>query len=488
MLAGEWLHRRLLAMAALLLAALAAMPAAAQTAPRTAQRIELPVSEGTTLTLPQPATTVFIADTAIADVQTPTNTVVFVFGKKPGRTTLFALDENGNRILSAQVAVFQPLDEIRKLLRDELKGNDITLRQTPNGVVLGGLARNAEVAETARNLVAQSLGPGASLLNRLKVASKLQVSLHVRVIEVSRTLGKRLGFNWTEVGDVAQLAVLRSADAAAVGGPLSGLAKAAAVADTAVNVIQLIDRLAAEGHVRVLAEPNLTAVSGETATFLAGGQFPVPVQQGNTGTVSVSFQNFGVGLEFVPTVLSDDLISMRVKPEVSELAGPSVTVGSLSVPFLTTRRAETTVELGSGQSFAIGGLIRSNTTQAAQAFPALSRLPVIGPLFRTSGTNQQDSELVIIVTPFIVRPVSSPRRLQDPAILPPTTTAGITPVAVPPPLALHPAPPKPRPVRRPVRAACRPEPAPSYQLRDGPVVAAPAPRRCAGAAPLVRKF
>ena len=389
---------------------------------------EIAVSEGITIPLPQPAQTIFIADPNIADIQAPSNTTIFMFGKRPGKTTLFALDENGNKILSHNIIVFQPLDDIRKLLKTELGNETIALRPTPGGVVMSGTVSTPEVAETAKTLVTQSLGAGTALINRMKIAGKMQVSLHVRVIEVARSINKELNLNWSSMGDLGQVAIIGSTQ---IVNHKSGSGNDRCC--TNKNILQTIDDLAAGGLISILAEPNLTAVSGESASFLAGGEFPIPVTQGQNGAVTIQYQSYGVGLDFVPTVLSDDLISIRVKPEVSEMASQTVTSGNVVAPYITTRRAQTTVELGSGQSFAIGGLIRKTSTKSVAPTTEYDKIPFIGGLFRgtshTGNLNRSDSELVIIVTPYIVRPATGTKVLQAPYVT--EKTSIVVPVAPP---------------------------------------------------------
>jgi pilus assembly protein CpaC len=181
----------------------------------------------------------------------------------------------------------------------------------------------------------------------------------------------------------------------------------------------VVDALEDERLLTVLAEPNLTAMSGETASFLAGGEFPIPVPQ-DGGTISIEYKKFGVSLAFKPTVLSDGRINLSVTPEVSELsAAGSITISNFVIPALSTRRAETTVELGSGQSFAIAGLLQSSQDQTTSKFPALGDLPVLGPLFRSDVYQRGETELVIIVTPYVVRPVSQKMALPTDGLVPP---------------------------------------------------------------------
>ena len=398
-----------------------------ETATAVTGQIRINVSRGQTVRLPAPAATIFIADPAIADIQTPSNRVVFVFGKKPGRTSLFALSESGEAIAEYQVVVTQPIEDLRELLRNEISDARISVTYTPNGAVLSGTVPNAGVAETARSLTAQFLGQGAVITNRLKVAGSVQVNLRVRVAEVSRGVSKEFGINWNAVGQIGnfRFGVVTGRKAFDSSGRLTQSSTGAAAigvgfSDGVNSISAVIDALAAEGLVSILAEPNLTAVSGEPASFLAGGEFPIPVAQGSD-RVSVEFRRFGVSIEFVPTVLSGDLINVRVKPEVSELSkNGAVQVSGFQIPAISTRKADTVVELASGQSFAIGGLIRRNFTTDINNVPWLGDIPILGALFRSSRFQKDESELVIIVTPYIVRPAAGALRAPTDRVAPPS--------------------------------------------------------------------
>lgn len=374
-------------------------------------RLDIAISRGETVHLPGPATNIFIADPAIADIQTPNNETIFVFGKKAGRTSLFALDARGEALAEFQVVVRHPIEDLRALLRSEVGEYPISVSYTPNGAVLSGDVPNAAIAESAKSIALQFLGNGAIVNNRIKVAGAAQVNLNVRVAEVSRTAMKALGINLNAFVRAGNFTFgLVSPGSLSSGGGQIGVG----FATSNVGISAVLDALASEKLVTILAEPNLTAVSGEPASFLAGGEFPIPVSQG-LNQVTVEFRKFGASLEFVPTVLSSNLINIRVKPEVSELSAQgAIVVNGFSVPALTTRRAETVVELASGQSFAIGGLIRRNFNTNIQTFPWLGDVPVIGALFRSSQFQKEETELVIIVTPYLVRPSPAASAMQAP--------------------------------------------------------------------------
>ncbi|MEX2697602.1 type II and III secretion system protein family protein [Rhizobium mongolense] len=387
--------------------------------------LNLSSSLGKTVHLSAPAASIFVADPTIADFQAPSNKTIFVFGKKSGRTTLFALDENGEALAQLQIVVAQPIEDLRAMLRAQTGDYPINVSYTPRGAVLSGMAPNAEVVDTAMKITEQFLGAGAQIVNKIQVTGSLQVNLSVRVAEVSRSAMKKLGVNLTAFGQIGNFKVgllSRGNEAGFNSGNKAGIG----FSDGNINVSAVLDALATEHLASVLAEPNLTAMSGESASFLAGGEFPIPVVQ-NNGQASVEFRHFGVSLEFVPTVLSNNQINIRVKPEASELSSNgAVQMNGISVPAISTRRADTVVELASGQSFAIGGLIRRSVNTDISAFPWLGDVPVLGALFRSSSFQKEETELVIIVTPYIVRPGSSPSQMSAPTdrIAPPLGVGG----------------------------------------------------------------
>ncbi|GLR91097.1 hypothetical protein GCM10007857_78130 [Bradyrhizobium iriomotense] len=388
--------------------------------------LNLSSSLGKTIHLPAPAASIFVADPAIADYQAPSNKTIFVFGKKSGRTSLFALNENGEALAELRVVVSQPIEDLRATLKAQVGDYAIQVSYTPRGAILSGTAPNAEIVESAVKVTEQFLGSGALVLNKIQVAGSLQVNLSVRVAEVSRSAMKELGVNLSAFGQAGPFTLgLVSGSGGGNGAAQGGGTARIGFNAGGVNVSAVLDALASEHLASVLAEPSLTAMSGESASFLAGGEFPIPVLQDNR-QVSVEFRHFGVSLEFVPTVLSNNQINIRVKPEVSELSSQgAVTVNGISVPALSTRRANTVVELASGQSFAIGGLIRRNFNTDITTFPWLGDIPILGALFRSSQFQREETELVIIVTPYVVRPRSNTRPMSAPTdrIAPPSDLA-----------------------------------------------------------------
>jgi pilus assembly protein CpaC len=267
------------------------------------------------------------------------------------------------------------------------------------------------------------------------VLGSIQVNVRVRIAEIDRTVTRQLGFNWQALGKGTNWSIGVLTGAAASGGisPLLPLGLAALNGVTSYqvgggftsgkwDVNGIIDALASDQLVTILAEPNLTAQSGETASFLAGGEFPIPISAAGAGgnsTVTVEFKQFGVSLAVVPTVLSPTRVNLRVRPEVSQLSSNGavsvpIAGGTLTIPALTVRRAETTIELGSGQSFAIAGLLQKTSTDMTNALPGIGEVPVLGALFKSNDFQRGQSELVIIVTPYIVKPAPSPESFQLP--------------------------------------------------------------------------
>ena len=291
----------------------------------------------------------------------------------------------------------------------------VTASTVDGSIVLDGQVDNPVQAQELRELAERYLGDDETLLFRVRVAAPTQVNLRVRVAEVSRDVLKEFGINWEAIFQNGNFA-FGLVSGRAVSDGLGNFLRSPTGANSAFGSWQsgddfvntALDALAEEGLVNVLAEPNLTALSGETASFLAGGEFPIPIDSDEDG-LEIEFKEFGISLAFTPTVLSANRISLRVRPEVSDLSDKgAITINGLIIPALATRRAETTVELGSGQSFAIGGLLSTDIENAISKYPGLGDLPVLGALFRSTRFRSNETELVILVTPYLVRPVDEP--------------------------------------------------------------------------------
>jgi pilus assembly protein CpaC len=393
-------------------------PAVAQTASTPANDIALSVGTGRLVRLNGNMSDLFVANPAIADVQVRSANQLYIFGKAPGETTVYATSGSGKVLYSANVRVGANIGSIDEMLRLAMPKSVIEV--TPmNGFVLltGTVAAPADVEDASR-LTQAYLGEGTQVISRLKTATPLQVMLKVTIAEVSRSLTKNVGVNIDSLDATGGsfLGVFgRGRDFGGFqddGSVLFEHPDGSSVIGLAgklfgVDVAAAIDLNENSGLVTTLAEPTLVALSGETASFLAGGEIPIPVSNGLSGN-SIEFKQYGVGLAFTPTVLESGRISMRVRPEVSEIsAAGSLRTGGFEVPALTTRRTETTVELGSGQSFVIGGLLSNSGNNSVEKTPFLGSLPILGALFRSNGFRRNETELVIVVTPYLVRPVNA---------------------------------------------------------------------------------
>ncbi|MBT4934210.1 MAG: type II and III secretion system protein family protein [Rhodospirillaceae bacterium] len=370
------------------------------------QSLELEVSKGRLIRLDRPAQTVFVADPEIANIQVKSPSLIYLLGKKPGQTTLYAVDSKERVLANIDITVTHNLGRLRGILDELHPGSGVRVASINGTLVLDGTVPSASAAEDMRRLAASFAGDEKNIINRLGITAPNQVNLRVRVAEVSRGVDKQLGFNWSILGSIGGFSLgLATTNPFAGAVTQNTLSLGKNIAGWDFNTV--IDALEEEGLVSVLAEPNLTALSGETASFLAGGEFPILVPDSD-GRVTIEFKKFGVSLAFTPTLLGEDRVNMHVRPEVSQLSSTnSVTLNSFVVPSLTTRRAETTVELGSGQSFAIAGLLQNNVTHDISKFPGLGDVPVLGGLFKSDRFQRDESELVIIITPYIVKPVSN---------------------------------------------------------------------------------
>jgi pilus assembly protein CpaC len=313
----------------------------------------------------------------------------------------------------------------------------VTARETETGVSLSGSVPTPMDADKAALASKGVLPPEGKVDNELKVTEPTQVSLHVRIAEMNRTLTRDLGINWSGSAELGKLGGQSVRSGTSVQNPGFGtntqivnpnsLLPSTAALQLFNNGVQTLETtlqaLAEDQLIHILAEPNLTTMSGEPANFLAGGEFPIPVST-SSNTVSLEFKQYGISLAFVPTVIAHDQIILHVRPEVSQLDkanGVTFLLGAnggnttgVSIPALTVRRADTTVQLGSGQSFVIAGLLQDQTTLTGNSVPGLGDVPVLGALFRSDSFQRNESELVIVVTPYIVKPVNDPNALHLP--------------------------------------------------------------------------
>jgi pilus assembly protein CpaC len=427
------------------------MPSLALAAPpppgtyRPTNKVLLSVGEGEVISLSRPVVDVWTSNPGVADVNVTSPRQLGLFGKGDGEATVIATAADGSVVWGAHVQVSQNLSSVDQMLKAAMPEANISITHVGQLAVMNGTVASPADSAQAEQLVRTLLNPGIDAnaqgavlkivpVNRLRSATPLQVTLKVTIAEVSRTLIKEIGVNLLNrdndggsgngfIFGVGQGNAGTITDKPlGITNPATGLpftstqytfAKGAGTTLGFAGHLLGMDLLSTlklneqVGAVHTLAEPNLTALSGETASFLAGGEFPIPMSSGLNGT-SVEFKQYGVSLAFTPTVLSDGRISMRVRPEVSELSDAgAIQLNGFSVPGLTTRRAETTVELGSGQSFMIGGLLRNSNGNNTDKAPLLGSLPILGALFRSNSFKRNETELVIVVTPYLVRPVNA---------------------------------------------------------------------------------
>ena len=388
---------------------------------------EISVDHGIPLTLNAPAASVFIANPDIADVQVMSPTSIMVFGKKTGETTFMATDNNGKTLSERTIRVVQDLMPLRQELDHSFPGNKIKVASVPNGIVMTGEAKDpASVADAYKLAQRYIPAQGGDIINRIHVVGSNQIMIRVRFAEVERSVDNTLGIDWNSAASYGGMvfgfasgADFYSTAAASITGITRPTNSSLALPNDVTSIQShgkrlslngIIDALAQDGLVSILAEPTLTAMSGETANFLAGGEFPIVVPQGGGASVtySVQFKAYGISLAFTPTLISENRISLHVKPEVSELTQTgAVTLSNISIPALKTRRAETTVEVGSGESFAIAGLMDNTQAETVNKYPLLGDIPVLGNLFRSNHFQTGQTELVVIITPYIVKPTAN---------------------------------------------------------------------------------
>ncbi|UAK24105.1 type II and III secretion system protein family protein [Sphingomonas nostoxanthinifaciens] len=393
-----------------------------------ARTLSLSVSSGELIRMPRPISGMFVADDSIADVQVKSTTQLYLFGKKTGQTSVYATDKNGHVVWSSNVRVGNGLTQVGEMLRLAMPEDDITATPVGGMVLLTGTVLSPKDAEEAERLTDKFTGGSVQILNRLKIATPQQVMLAVKIAEVSRSVIRNIGVNLANRAQGNPLFHINNGTPGTLTTNTTGLDSASGtttgqtiatfndLAGTTLGIaghvfgadfiasLQLYEQ---DGLVTTLAEPNLVALSGETATFLAGGEIPIPQSQG-LGSTSVEFKQYGVSLAFTPTVMSAGRIALRVRPEVSQLSDSgSVKVNGFSIPALTTRRVETTIELGSGQSFAIGGLLQNSHNNNTDKAPFLGDLPIIGALFRSNGFRKDETELIVVVTPYLVKPTDA---------------------------------------------------------------------------------
>lgn len=387
--------------------------------------IDLPLNKATIVELPVAARDVLVSDPEIVDAVVRTSRRIYLLGRKVGQTNAFFFDESGKQILNLEVRVERDLAGLEAMFSRFIPEGRIRVESINDNIVLGGLVPNTAAAEQAREIAARYVGNEEQVMSMLTVEGEEQVLLKVRVAEMQRSLAKQLGVDTQAAFAVGEVAfdIFTANPFSLVGQSLSpgrSIASFTPGGDRYDATIQALERT---GLLRTLAEPNLTAISGESANFLAGGEFPVPASRDRDGNVIVVFKPFGVGLGFTPVVLGEGRISLKVSTEVSELSNEGaftlqggvfvdpttnqLTQGTgITIPALSVRRAETTVELPSGGSIVMAGLLEESTRTNIDGIPGAKDLPVLGQLFRSRDFQNSETELVVIVTPYLVGAVN----------------------------------------------------------------------------------
>lgn len=384
------------------------------------------VSKGKLVHLSAAASSVIAADPAIADVQVVSPTLIYINAKSIGETTVFAVDSKDNEILRASINVTHNLSKLNKAVKAILPNSKVKFQTIDGALVVNGDVDSPLQAEEVRKLATPFVKQGQTLVNMMHSLGSNQVMLKVKIAEVDRNDLKNFGISLQNLSSttssfvygIGQGRQILDATTGALLRSGSNNTLYAGIKNNYDNINGVVDALEDSGLVTTLAEPTLTTQSGQNASFLAGGQIPIPVVTGSgaTAQISITYQPYGVSLAFVPTVLSKNRINLTVAPEVSSLSQVgAVTTSGFTIPALQTRKASTTVELGSGQSFAIAGLIQNDRSNDITKFPFLGDMPILGMLFRSSQFQHNQTELVIIVTPYIVDAVDSTKELHDPS-------------------------------------------------------------------------
>jgi pilus assembly protein CpaC len=416
------------------------------------QRLTLSLNKAAVVQLDQDARDVLVSNPEMVDAVVRTPRRIFLLANKVGQTNAIFFDGQGKQILSLDIRVEKDTVDLSSLMRASLPNSAIQVQALNDNVVLTGSVASALEASRAADLAARFTGDPKKVVNMISIGGGQQVMLKVRIAEMDRNVAKQFGVNLAAakiVGGSTPIAASTANQFNLVGKALADLSggqvgQVCAPNSTAGNPfgalldggkcvlqnnvqgqLQALERV---GLVHMLAEPNLTAVSGETAKFLAGGEFPVPASRDRDGNVTVTFKQFGVGLSFTPVVVAPGRISLQLSSEVSELSntGSFTMTGTsgasgLTIPALTVRRTATTVELPSGGSFAVAGLMQHNTKQVIDGFPGVKDLPVLGALFRSRDFADDQTELVVLVSAYLVEPTAEPA-LASPTdgFIPPT--------------------------------------------------------------------
>jgi pilus assembly protein CpaC len=384
----------------------------------TSRFVPLGIGKSVAIDLPADIKDVLVADPKVANAVIRSSRRVYIIGVAVGQTNIFFFDADGRQIAGFDIAVKRDLNGVRNAIKQTIPGADIHVEGVGDGVMLSGSAASQAESQQAYDLAARLVGDGIKVVNGIAVRGRDQVMLKVTVAEVRRDVIKQLGIDLSGQFNYGHAVVNFNTTNpfSANGGPLSNTFLTGSVP----SVTATLRAMERAGVIRTLAEPNLTAISGETATFIAGGEFPIPNGLSCDTTRSppicqpqITFKKFGVSLVFTPVVLSEGRISLKVMTEVSDLSTENAMTiqitgssTSLTVPSIQTRRAETTIEIPSGGSLALAGMIQEQTRQAINGIPALMQVPVLGALFKSRDYVNHQSELMVLVTPYVVRAVA----------------------------------------------------------------------------------
>jgi pilus assembly protein CpaC len=368
--------------------------------PQEQKSVDLVVGTGQLIRVDQEFSSLFVANPDVADIEVKSPRLMYLTGVGVGETTLFAVDDNDTVLMSTNIRVTHNLGALRSGIAKVAPGQKVSVATVDQSLVLTGTVATADEATNVLQVASQFVDDPARVVNRMTVAAPNQVNLAVRIAEVARNVDRQLGIRWSAssgFGNGGRIGVIGGGGTSGSGSYSVGIG----LTRGSFSIDVLLQALSEEGLVTIMAEPNLTARSGEPARFLAGGEFPYSTTSDN-GT-NIEFKDFGIGLSFTPTVMDNNQISLKVATEVSELDFAK----NPDMPSLNTRRAETTVDLASGQSFAIAGLMQNSSSQSLARMPGMGNVPVLGALFRSNAFKRGQSELVIIVTPVVVKPTTN---------------------------------------------------------------------------------
>ncbi len=448
-----------LALVAVSAADVSLSPARAQDMPMMAagaahRTVKVGLNKSVIVDLPRDARDILVSNPAIADAVIRTARRIYITGVAVGQSNIIVFDRAGDQVAFLDLEVERDTVGLTEMLRRLIPNSDVKVEIISDNIVLSGTVRNAADARRAEdianifangganaggggskssssssssggsngginvtlsNSTSGSSAPTSSVVNLLTIEGEDQVHLKVTVAEVERSIAKQLGIEMNGNISIGNFSTCTAANVCSTsnspfgvnGSALSNNALRLGYSDGVNSLSATLRALEQTGMIKTLAEPTLTAISGETASFLAGGEFPVPTGMDQSGNVTVEFKPFGVALGFTPVVLSEGRISIRVKTEVSELTSDgSFTLNDLTIPGLKVRRAESTLELPSGGALVMGGMLQDNVRQSIGKFPGLGDLPILGPLFRSRDFQRNETELVIIITPYLVKPVA----------------------------------------------------------------------------------